>query len=128
MTKSFFQNLFRTGFLLLFFFALSFSTEAQTLSTTAPPPATAKLKFHDDYSIVIETEVPVVSSYNGSVTAYASNMHDPASAEIYMDQFERQYASINVDFPNLTITLTLDMNSVTNSWTVEQWNEHLKTN
>lgn len=127
MNNSFLKNLFRAGLALLLLCALSISVQAQTISTQGT--ATPNAFLNDDLSITLKTyQQDVPETFTASVSMYAYNMPDQATADTFMDQFEREFATIEVDQPSLTMTLTLEMNAETSDWTVHDWNEHLKSN
>lgn len=125
MIQLFIRKLPRVVFVFLLLFSVSTAVEAQMLSTTPEPI----VELTDDYKLSLDTDYDVLTTYYVHVPDQAPNMPDQATAEAYMDQYERPYATITVvDLDNHRIMVSLEMNATTSDWTVDQWNQHLGTN
>lgn len=82
----------------------------------------------DDMSIILDTDNAVSVIYEADVSQYAYNMQDQQKANSFIEQFERPYVNCEVNLQSHKMTITLEMNTETNNWTVSQWNEYLKSN
>ena len=113
---------------LVFAFAASGSLFAQSLSTIATPTPAPAVQLTDDLTINLNPEYQVSAVYIADVSHYASNMPDQQAADAFMDKFERDYVTVEVDLAGLKALISLEMNATTSLWTVEQWNQHLQSN
>ena len=122
-------------FALLFVFGSTFAqhqaAQLNTASTTnvkqEVPPVLA-VQLNDDMSILLNTALPVQSTYKVDVKQYASNMPNQKAADQFIKQFERPNVSCKVDVKTYVLTITMDMNTETRSWSAERWNKSLKSN
>ena len=119
MIKTFFYPACKAVFILLLLVAVSSSVQAQKKSTA---------QLNDDLSILLDTNEPVSTTYEADISHYASNTADQQKADQFIKQFERPYAKMEVDLKNHKVTITLELNAVTSGWSVEKWNEYLKSN
>jgi hypothetical protein len=99
------------------FLLLGFSNQIQA--------QTARLT--DDLSIFLVSSHPLSTSYDADISHYSANMSDQQTAEEFIAQFKRPYIRTEVDFGNLKAKIVLEINSITSTWTVQKWNEYLKT-
>lgn len=119
MKKLSLSYLFRNTLALLILLTVSLSVQAQSLSGA---------QINDNRTIVLDVDAPLSLTYEVDVNHFASNMPDQAIADSFVDQFERNYVECSVDRATLILTVTLETNAITSSWTVAEWNQYLKTN
>ena len=117
MKKRFSKYVFRICIVLL---GLSFSNDAQAQSNLTDT------QLNDDWSIQLDSTIPLSDEYRVDVSHYASNMSDQQSADAFMDNFERDNVDIDVDYEKLVATIKLTFTSDNEDWTLEDWNEYLK--
>ena len=86
------------------------------------------IQLNNDYTMTLNYGLSESGTYVGDVSQFASNMPDQQTADQFMEQFERDYVSIEVDLQSQKAMVTLELNATTSTWSKEQWNEHLKSN
>lgn len=85
----------------------------------ATPTATA----NDEFAIILPTTTPLNATYKIDMSAYESNMPDPAKAITFLASFNKPHVSQSFDFATKELTITLDTtNGATTGWTVFEWN------
>jgi len=82
----------------------------------------------DDLSITLDTDSPVSTIYVADVSHYSANMADQQKADAFIKYFEHPNVTFNVDLQSYKLTITLEKNAENENWTVERWNEYLKSN
>ena len=127
MKKHFTNYILRMCFA-MFALCLGFTAQAQTGDPEIGirQPVVLDTHLSDDFSITLNNTLPVSETYTVDVTHYSYNMPDQPTADVFIDQYDKQYVDVEVDQAKLTATISLEFTVETENWTVEEWNEYLK--
>ena len=105
--------------LILFFLIASFSVMAQS-------DMPGRARAYDDMSIVLNSKQTLQPVYMADVSHYGDLLAVQSKALQLQADFSKPYAVCVVDKDSKTMTITLGSNTVTQNWTIADWNNYLK--
>ena len=87
------------------------------------PLATAS----SDEGVVLTSDSPLVETYEIDFSTFNWTQTIADEAALYLDK-KSNLISVEVDYPNTRLVLTLNINTPqTSSWNLQAWNNHLAT-
>ena len=87
------------------------------------PSATAS----SDEGVVLTSDSPLVETYEIDFSTFNWTPAIADEAALYLDK-KSNLISVEVDYPNTRLVLTLNINTPqTSSWNLQAWNNHLAT-
>ncbi len=108
------------------------SLSAQTTTSNGQGDQSANayfdIQFNGDFTLTLTKGLTESGTYVGNVSQFESDMPDQQTADLFMDQFEREHVNITVNLQSLKAMVALELNETTSSWSMQQWNDHLKSN
>ena len=114
------MNIYKTLLTILFIVAGTSVLVAQS----STPSAT----FMDDMTIQLASDQLISTTYEADLGQILFSITDRETANSFLDKYEKPFIKFDVDFENKKAKITLELNRTTSKWSVQEWNEYLKSN